>query len=108
MNEKRYYSRWYEEEYYILDSKKISEEEFDEKLEIQGYKAFEDSLTCKEVVDLLNENELLHQKNNELNERLKIKEKECVQIKQTIRDAMENERTHIGYNTLKQLMESLE
>ena len=29
-------------------------------------------------------------------------------IKQTIQEAMENERTHIGKNTLKQLLQSLE
>ena len=59
MTEKRYYEKKYGDEFYILDSNTISEKEFEEKLEIQGYKAFEDSLTGKEVVDLLNENKQL-------------------------------------------------
>ncbi len=59
MTEKRYYKRDYEELYYIIDSNTISEEEFDEKIEYDGYTAFEDSLTGKEIVDLLNENERL-------------------------------------------------
>lgn len=61
MTEKRYYQQRYEEEYYIFDSEKISEKEFEEKMEIEGYKAFEDSLTGEEVVKLLNENEELKQ-----------------------------------------------
>lgn len=70
---------------------------------------------CKVVNGIVDENEqlkkdneTLQQRNNELGERLKSKEKECVQIKQTIREAMENERTHIGYSVLKQLLDSLE
>ena len=61
MTEKRYYKRDYEELYYIIDSNTISEEEFDEKMEYDGYTAFEDSLTGEEIVDLLNENERLKQ-----------------------------------------------
>lgn len=56
---KRYFKKEYDEEYYILDSEVISEEEFEEKLNYQGYKAFEDSLTSDEIVGLLNENEQL-------------------------------------------------
>ena len=59
MTEKRYYEKRYGEEFYIFDSKIISEKDFEKKLEIQGYKAFEDSLTGKEIIDLLNENEEL-------------------------------------------------
>lgn len=59
MTEKRYYQRDYEELYYIIDSHTISEKEFDEKVEYDGYSAFEDSLSGKEIVDLLNENEQL-------------------------------------------------
>lgn len=54
------------------------------------------------------DNETLKQRNSELGNRLKQKERECVQIKNTIREAMENERTHIGYNVLKQLLEAIE
>ena len=35
------------------------EKDFEKKLEIQGYKAFEDSLTGEEIIDLLNKNEQL-------------------------------------------------
>lgn len=59
MTTNRYYKKEYDEEYYILDSKVISEKEFDEKLEYEGYKAFEDSLTSDEIIDLLNENDKL-------------------------------------------------
>ena len=55
MVEKRYYQRDFEELYYIIDSNVISEKEFDEKEMYDGYTAFEDSMTGKEIVDLLNE-----------------------------------------------------
>lgn len=61
MTEKRYYQRDYEELYYILDSQVISEKDFDERVEYDGYNAFEDSLTGEEIVGLLNENEQLKQ-----------------------------------------------
>ena len=60
---KRYYQRDYEELYYIIDSHTISEKEFDEKAEYDGYTAFEDSMTGEEIVDLLNENEKLKSDN---------------------------------------------
>ena len=44
---------------------------------------------------------------NELHERIHELEKENITIKNTIKEAMENERTHLGYNTLKQLAENL-
>ena len=49
--------------YYIFDSKTLSEKEFEKKVEYDGYDVFADSLTSKEVVDLLNE---LHEENEEL------------------------------------------
>lgn len=55
MTEKRYFKRMWEEEYYIFDSKTISESDFEEKLEYQDYKAFEDSMMGDEVVNRLNE-----------------------------------------------------
>ena len=45
----------WEEEYYIFDSNTISESDFEEKLEYQDYKAFEDSMMGDEVVNRLNE-----------------------------------------------------
>jgi len=55
MTGKRYFKRMWEEEYYIFDSNTISESDFEEKLEYQGYKAFEDSMMGDEVVNRLNE-----------------------------------------------------
>lgn len=51
---KRYYKNYYGDEYYIFDSKTISEKDFREKLETEGYTAFQDSLTGEEVVNKLN------------------------------------------------------
>ena len=59
MTEKRYYQKDWEDSYYIFDSKTISENEFEEKVEYDGYDVFADSLTPKEVINLLNENEQL-------------------------------------------------
>ena len=63
MTEKRYYEKTYDELYYIFDSKTLSEKEFEKKVEYDGYDLFADSLTSKEVVDLLNE---LHEENEKL------------------------------------------
>lgn len=63
---KRYFKKEYDEEFYILDSEVISEKDFEKKLNYQGYKAFEDSLTSDEIVGLLNENEQLKSENKEL------------------------------------------
>ena len=70
MTEKRYFEKRWEEEYYIFDSNTISESDFEKKLEYQGYRAFEDSMTGEEIVDLLNENEELKQRNNRQYEQL--------------------------------------
>ena len=59
-------------------------------------------LIDNEILDLHEDNNTLKQRNNELAERLHQKEKECITIKNTIKDMMETERTHIGYNVLKQ------
>lgn len=61
MIKKRYYQRELEGYYYIIDSEVISKKDFDEKYENDSYRAFEDSLTVEEIVDLLNENEQLKQ-----------------------------------------------
>lgn len=54
MVEKRYFEKWWEDEYYLFDSETITEKEFDEKLEYEDYRAFEDSMMGKEVVDTMN------------------------------------------------------
>ncbi len=62
MTGKRYFKRMWEEEYYIFDSETISESDFEEKLEYQDYKAFEDSMMGDEVVNRLNK---LHEENKQ-------------------------------------------
>lgn len=86
MTTNRYYKKEYDEEYYILDSKVISEKEFDEKLEYEGYKAFEDSLTTDEIISLLNNNEKLEyykKENYHLKKRIAELEKEVDYKKNT-------------------------
>ena len=74
MTGKRYFKRMWEEEFYIFDSETISEKEFDEKVEYEGYKSFADSMLGDEVVELLNtlnnDNEQLKKENYELHKRL--------------------------------------
>lgn len=50
----RYFKREYEHEYYIFDSEVITESEFEEKQEYEGYRAFEDCMMGDTVVDRLN------------------------------------------------------
>ena len=94
MTEERYFSIDYNGEYYIFDSNTVTLEELGEKA-LYSYNEFTDSLTSKEIIDLLNESGRLEhdygqlqyemsqiiQKYNELekeNERLK---KEIKQLK---------------------------
>ena len=115
MTEKRYYEKRYGDEFYIFDSNTISESDFEEKLEYQDYKAFEDSMMGDEVVNRLNE---LNKENEQSkmmiatlrnivleNEDL---EKENQYIKNTIQTMLNNERTHIGQSVLKQLWEVIQ
>lgn len=67
----RYYERVWDEEYYILDSNVISPEAFDERVEYDGYTAFEDVMSGVEIVRLLNENEQLKQYKQSVNDVLK-------------------------------------
>jgi len=71
---KRYFKRMWGEEYYIFDSNTISESNFEEKLEYEDYKAFEDCMMGDEVVDRLNElndeNKHLQKENKLLKEKL--------------------------------------
>ena len=75
MTEKRYFEKRWEEEYYIFDSNTISESDFEEKLEYQDYRAFEDSMMGDEVVNRLNdlsyENEQLKQYKQSVNDVLR-------------------------------------
>ena len=64
---KRYFKKMWEEEYYIFDSNTISESDFEEKLEYEDYKAFEDSMMGDEVVNRLN---ALHEENINLKQAL--------------------------------------
>ena len=66
MTKKRYYEKNWEESYYVFDSNIISEDEFDERVEYEGYDVFADSLIGDEIIDLLNENEQLKQSVNNL------------------------------------------
>jgi len=61
MTENRYYKKDWEESYYIFDSNTISEDEFEERVEYEGYDVFADSLTSSEIIELLNENDKLKQ-----------------------------------------------
>ena len=70
MAEKRYYKKDWEDSYYIFDSNTISEDEFEEDIEYEGYDIFGYSLTGSESIDLLNENEQLKKENQKLKTQL--------------------------------------
>lgn len=55
-------------------------------------------LTMSEIVEIMN---------NLDNDKRQL-EKENLTIKQTIQTMLNNERTHIGYNVLKQLMDAIQ
>ena len=75
----------WEEEYYIFDSETISESDFEEKLEYQDYKAFEDSMMGDEVVNRLNEqHETIQQLTQDI-ENLKI----TIKARETLIDVCE-------------------
>lgn len=59
MTGNRYYKKDWGESYYIFDSNTISEDEFEERVEYEGYDVFTDSLTGNGIIDLLNENDKL-------------------------------------------------
>lgn len=120
MAEKRYYQRDYEELYYIIDSQVISEKDFDERVEYDGYNAFEDSLTGEEIVGLLNENEQLKQQLRIFEDGLKSEIKqtkitmedwhECLTDCRKLKEENEQlkQRNDKQYNQLKQLWELIE
>ena len=65
---KRYFKREWEEEYYIFDSTEISEEKVDEEIEY-GYEIFADSMQGDKVVNKLNEQDKEIQQLKERNQR---------------------------------------
>lgn len=93
MTEKKYYKRDFEELYYIIDSEKVSEKEFDEKVMYDGYSAFEDSLTGEEIVDLLNEND-----------QLKKELEDCQIKKQNIKDLLMNAEPIVEQKKLQKII----
>ena len=118
---KRYFKRMWEEEYYIFDSNAISESDFEEKLEYQNYKAFEDSMMGDEVVNRLNE---LNDENKQSkmmiatlrnivleNENLEKENKELKQQLESEHTMLDNaillERTRMGKNSLIQYKEAI-
>jgi len=104
MTEKRYFSVDYDEEYYIFDSTKISEEEVLEKAEY-SYDVFGESLTPQEHLDLLNENEQLKQSINNLMDSDKWWEKKAKQRVQELEN--ENEQLKQQNEVLENTIESL-
>lgn len=76
MTEKRYFKKEWEEEYYIFDSTKISEERIDEWIEYD-YNVFAVSMQGDEVVDKLNEQEEEIQRLKWSNKILRVNKKDC-------------------------------
>lgn len=62
------------------------------------YDDYEKELIAEEIVDRLNE---LSTKNRQLKKKIHIYET-------TLKESIQNERTHLGHNALKQLAETLE
>ena len=77
-----------------------------------SFKFKDEWLTDKEVVDLLNELDEKYVDEFALRETLQQElqrvEKENEHIKNTIQEAYNNERTHIGKSVLKQLLNNIE
>lgn len=93
INGNRFFKRMWDEEYYIFDSEIISEKEFDERREYEDYRAFKNSLTGDEVVDLVN---CLTKENKQL----RFDFKEMKDLLHTLED--ENKELRILVDSLKQ------
>ena len=106
MTEKRYFKRMWEEEYYIFDSNTISESDFEEKLEYQDYKAFEDSMMGDEVVNRLNElheeNQALKSSNLEYEDALARLEEQNEELKQLLDYADDLIQSHLSEHHIRQ------
>lgn len=108
MTKQRYYKKEYNEEYYIFDSEVITEKEFNEKQEYEGYRAFEDSMNGEEIVDRLNTySQHLIQAGKQIEKGVELAN-ENRHIKQIITDMIESERTELGKSILKQLYEAIQ
>ena len=103
----RYFKKEWEESYYIFDSETITEKEVDESIEYD-YTVFSMSMTGDEIVDRLNTYSTNLIQAGKLIEKGVEIANENRHIKQTIKDMIENERTDIGKNTLKQLYEAIQ
>lgn len=86
---KRYFTRNWGDEYYIFDSEVISEEEFDRKVQYEDYHAFEDSLTPKEIVELLND---LYDENRELKEECRHQQRQKIRLCNYLKQYMDIEK----------------
>ena len=96
MTEKRFVYIEHKGADYILDSP---------NWELDFIEMLGDTLEAEEIVDLLNEQNETIQQQKEAIEHLSY---DCEYIQNTIKEAYNNERTQIGKNTLKQLLEQLQ
>lgn len=87
MNEKRYYSVDYDEQYYIFDSNVIRKGRVEEEAEY-SYDVFANSMSSTEIIDklneLTNENEQLKSSNMEMEDYLGRLEEENKQLKEEL------------------------
>lgn len=86
MTKKRYYKKIWEGEYYIFDSETITEKEFEERLDYEGYNVFADSLTGEEIIDLLNKNKELKSKLFEIKNTLAYRSNQIALLENLIDD----------------------
>ncbi|WP_458406003.1 hypothetical protein [Methanobrevibacter sp.] len=105
MMDKRYFKREWDEEYYIFDSNIISEKEFDDRVQYEGYNVFADSMTQNEVLELLNENVQLKSEIVSLKEKMSQFDKECELY--AFKLAKENEQLKQEVQELKQMNNQL-
>ena len=113
MSEKRFFKKEYEEQYYIFDSETISEKDFDERYEYDGYVAFEDSMQGDEVVDKLNEqqdtifeqkiaiDEMITDYKNLEKENEKLRKSEKINMEYAKQIVDENHKLRIAKNDLR-------
>lgn len=98
MSEKRYFKIEYDEEWYLFDSTTISEQLVKEQAEY-GYGVFANSLSPSEVVDLLNEQQAIIRKLQDLcgesdgeNAKLRIENKRLQAENEELRFALRAEQ----------------
>ena len=76
-----------------------------DKMKVYNFSGFESELDCIRVVNALNDLEEKSRENGKIASKF-LEENE--QIKQTIKEAYQTERTQIGKNVLRQLMEAIQ